>query len=641
MADSRFPWATRRRHPVIRAALIAVVVCLLHAPVQAEETGSLEDALLLIARRDAPLDERLAATTRVLESKTALDSEDLARAAAALMDEALEPAGWLALRAVDEGWISAETRARLVTLFSRAMTAKTDELRARACVLLAGDWPRGGVTELASSQDPFVRAVLERELPPAMRVETTESLWRSLGMATSDDVSQMRSGLDALVRAKETSVPFLLHFARQGLLGTPKGRMPRAARAILALGMTKDWRATPLLGKCLFSKDGWVRASAACALGDLGDPAGAVYLANYLATMGDLFRTRDQWDYPGASETSLTEAQWRQIDYFNVDGLAADALLRLGVPNAGGYLIHEKLDTSKQPYRIRVFQDAVDSLRRSLPASPWQAYNVDSGYPQREKAFRALARWWHAHRNDADLVTTTFDEDDKAYRATARRMIELLRGKDVRQFMIVKPACELLGRAATPVLIDVLATATAGPARSELATALGLVRDVRAIAPLLDVLKDKRPFVRAAAAKALVNYADDPRVVDALIATLADSKGGPRVAAMSALVAAKPSAAVLDAVNAHAADGKKKSADYQMAEIVVRLVQEGEKHWPHIEKGLADERRFTRERWWLLLRHALDLPAWVHSAKAAPDAPLVRRLSAKEAVAALKERRAR
>ena len=35
----------------------------------------------------------------------------------------------------------------------------------------------------------------------------------------------------------------------QGVLGTPQGRMPRAARAILALGMIRDRRATPVLAE--------------------------------------------------------------------------------------------------------------------------------------------------------------------------------------------------------------------------------------------------------------------------------------------------------------------------------------------------------------------------------------------------------
>jgi HEAT repeat protein len=621
----------------------------------------------VVARTDLPLAERLAAASRVIEAEERVDPDDAARAALALLADAEETACWLALRAADAGWIDPDVRERLGAAIRAALEgAETDASRARltACGALVGLRDDGLPARLTRTWPPprFVRAVLEREIgrftetaeapvtsfvdagAQSVRAALVRTLAgaRLLDQATSDDPETMRGGLDGLVepaRAKE-ALPLLLHEAWLGARAWPAGRMPRARRAVLALGVIGDRRATPALGACLVSDDGWVRAAAATALGDTGDPAGAVPLVVHLRMLGDPLKSRDQWDWPGETGTTVPEADWRQIDYFNLDCLAADSLLRLGLARAAGYLIVEKLDVSRQPHRIRVFQDAVDALRRALPEARdlVTAYNVDAGLAQRDAAFRALARWWHRNRDRTDLLAVRFDESDAGFRRAARELAERLRGMDVRQFMITKPACELLGPAMTPVLLEVLETATAGPARVELAQALALTRDPRAIPALLALTEDRLAFVRAGAAKALGTFAAHAAVAARLRAMLADPSGGPRVAAMGALVGARPSAALRADVERHTGHGEN-SPDYKVAEVVVRLVQEGPSHWPVVRAGLEDERRFSRERWWDLLRRALDLPEWVHEANRAPDDPHARRISETEVMAALKARR--
>ncbi|MDJ0522567.1 MAG: HEAT repeat domain-containing protein [Planctomycetota bacterium] len=635
-----------------------VALGVLSAPVQAEEGAADRRRLLEVARRDLPLATRLASAARALRAKADLDPELAVRAGASLLAEAPEPGAWLALRGADAGFLPREVRLETRTAIRAAWpAAQDDRARARLAALgwLLGEREMAYAEAMTAAWPPqdLVRAVLRREIgslrsaagSPVLAGDATgvrSALEASLPIAAlldtavEDDPQRMREGLDGLLAKGGAAVPLLLHEAEQGVRGEPAGRMPRAARAILVLGMLKDRRATPVLARCLQSTYGWVRAAAATALGDLGDPAGAVALAVHISTPGDLFRARDQWDYPGKSETTVAEGDWARIDYFVVDGAAADSLLRLGVPNAAGYLIHQQLDPSRQHARIRVFQDARDALRRAMPELGADRYNVDAGLPLRDAVFADLARAWREKR---DTLEPGPLEKDPGFRRAARELVANLRGTDVRTFMITKPACALLGRTVTPTLIETLEVATRGSARVALAETLGLVRDPRAIEPLLGMLKEDQAFVRARAAEALGTYVHEPRVREALIATLADPKAGPRISALKGLVGADPNPDVLAAVKKHRP--AQPSQDWAMAESAVLLVQEGAAHWPPFEAGLAHEQRYVREAHWRMLRTALDWPAYMHDAKAKPDAPHVRRVTRESVLARLEARRAR
>lgn len=629
----------------------------------AEEGGDpVARALLLAARRDVPLAERLDAAATILGAPEATDAAGTARAALGLVAEAPETAGWLVLKASDGGWIPDALRDRLVEAIEAALGADAlaphDRARLVAAGVLVGRRPADLASALTRLWPPpdLVRAVLRRDLlgsgegalpaeAEAARtaIETQREIAALLDEATLDDADRMRAGMDALLAKGEAAVPLLLHEARIGADGRPVGRMPRAVRAIVVLGMLGDRRATPVLVRGLRSPDGWVRAAAATGLGDLGDPAGAPALAEHLTNTGDVFRARDQWDYPGRSATNVSEQAWRSIDYFAVDVAAADALLRLGAKNAAGYIIHKQLDPSAKNARIRVFQDGVDALRRAFAhteAKPLvAAYNVDSGLPLRDKAFLDLAAWWHTHRDDEDVLSRSLDETDAGFRAGTRRLVDKLLGTDVRNFMITKPALELLGTAATPVLIEALAEAERGSARAEIAKTLAMVRDPRAVAALLRMAEDPLPFVRAAAFEALGAYvAADAKALAALTAGLGDAKPGPRVSALKGLVGAPPSPRLLAAVDA--ARPEHVSSDWSRAESVLRFVQEGEAHWPAIQAGLEHEDRHVREAWWRLLRAALDLPGHRHDPH--PKAPQAkRRLDKQAALAARAARGAR
>ncbi|MDA1195623.1 MAG: HEAT repeat domain-containing protein [Planctomycetota bacterium] len=642
-----------------------LLAVLLAGSARAEETDSLARALSLASRGDLPLAERLAAAARILAAREPTEAQATGRAAVALLAEAPETGGWLLLRATDAGLLSADIRARGLERLAGANLGAADaagRARLAAIGLLLGQRPEdlgARLTGVWPAPD-LVQAVLRRELgdlrtTTGARVlladadgarallDATRPAAAALDAAVSDEPGPMVAGLEALLAQGGAAWPVLEHEARLGALGTPEGRMPRAARAILVLGQMKDRRATGVLCDALGSPNGWVRVAAATALGDLGDPAGAVALAAHLTNTGDVFRARDQWDHPGATGTNVPAEAWASADYFVVDVAAADSLLRLGAPQAVGYLIHRQLDPTVKNARIRVFQDAVDALRRALAhdasASKLVAdYNVDEGLPQRDAAFLALADWWQAHRDDPGLLAVSLDESEPAFRERARRLTDELLGTDVRMFMITKPALELLGRAATPSLIEALPRAERGSARVELARALALTRDPLAIPALRGLLDDKLPFVRAAAAEALGAFVGaHPDVRAELVALLSDAKPDARVSALKGLVGSPPSPEVLAAVRA--ATPKEPSADWARAETVLRLVQEGAAQLDTVLQGLDHPDRHVREAWWALLQAALDLPPHAHDPHPAPGGTAKRRLTRAEAEAALQRRR--
>jgi HEAT repeat protein len=177
----------------------------------------------------------------------------------------------------------------------------------------------------------------------------------------------------------------------------------------------------------------------------------------------------------------------------------------------------------------------------------------------------------------------------------------------------------------------------------ELAQALMRVRDPRAVAPLLALLKEKAAFVRAAGAGALVTYTRAPEVIDALVLALDSPDCAVRVAAMQSLVTAPPSEPVRTALGAHdeAAHVQRCGADsnHAMAAAVVRLVQEGEAHWPVVKAGLSSPDRVVRRSWWDLLRLALDLYEHLYDPIPPPTAPEWRPVDEAQVLEALRARR--
>jgi hypothetical protein len=428
----------------------------------------------------------------------------------------------------------------------------------------------------------------------------------------------------------------------QATRGVPAGLEERACRAALLLGLLGRREATPTLAAALDAPDGWLQAAAATALGDLGDPAAAVALCRKIAYRGDVLRPRDQWIYPGLRETNVAPEDWDGIDYFAVDVAAADALLRMGVRGAAGWLVAEKLDPSRAWFRIRVLQDAVDALLRSLPPdAPVAAYRVDAGVPFRREAFLDLHAWWTAHRFDDPGL---FPATDEGWLAEARRLVEHLRGRSVMELQIAQESCALLGAAVTPVLLEALAGATHRVLRTEIARALGSVRDDRAVPALLQLLGEPAPVTRAVAARSLAEYADRvPAVEPTLVRLLDDPEPGVRVAALQALAGARPTATLAAVVRAHppAAFAERFGADreYEIAHTVVSLVQEGRAHWPAIAAGLKHSERAVRASWWGLLRQALGLPGSLYDPGPAPDDPEARAVDEDRVLHALGRRR--
>jgi len=97
----------------------------------------------------------------------------------------------------------------------------------------------------------------------------------------------------------------------------------------------------------------------------LGDAIGHLDRAIELARgHGELDAHALALSFKGSVE--IARGRWQE-GLSLIDEAAADALLRMGVRNAAGWLIKNKLDPSKASFRVRVLQDTVDALRRSTP----------------------------------------------------------------------------------------------------------------------------------------------------------------------------------------------------------------------------------------------------------------------------------
>jgi HEAT repeat protein len=619
-----------------------------------------------VVRTDLPVEERVAAARRLLEGPPL--GRDLAEAALhaapSLAKDAPEESLRLLVLAVDARPFLGAARDQAAKGF---LEARGEDVWTAAAMLVLRtslpdrpevyraipSWPAEGV----------LADVLRREVsPPLDSPKPDPTTWdrdtlvgalvaqisarTAMATAEEQDPATARGGLDALVEGKGNALPLLLHEAAMAAQGVPEGRLPRVTRAIAALGLVGDRRATDVLSACMEAPSGWVRVAAATALGDLGDPAAAIVLCRQLLYRGDIFRPREQWEYPGVGETTVSQADWNNVEYYVVDEAAADALLRMGVRNAAGWLIRTKLDPSKGRFRIRALQDSVDALRRSVPTSPWAQFVCDAGIPQRHDAFLALRGWWEAHRFDPSLTKSAFPEDDPGYREKLSALIENLHGK-IMELLIAHETIALLGSAATPSLIAALPGATKHLFRVELARALGDVEDLRAVPALLGLLSDDYDKVRSAAAEAAASYVDrTPEFVEPLIKMLDDPRPGPQVSALKTLSAVPPSEVVLQAVRAHPASKHEalvgdEDREYRIAEEVALLLHEGEAHWPAVKEGLKHSDRYVRRQWWDLLRRPLQLHDEVFDPNPDPTAREFREADEKEILTALRARRAK
>jgi len=642
---------------------LAAVLC---GSARAEESAADPAAdLRLAARASAPVEDRLAAARRLAAGGVVPDADRAMFAAAGLIAADPAAAGALARAALDAGEPRAEARdallaaARADGVAALPAAARRDVAAVR---VLLGDRAAGAEVLEAWPPSEFALEVLRRDAPEAdVRPDAplAATVWSThaevadlLDRAAADDTTVAWPAMDALRARRETALPLLLATAAGGP-ATPRGRVPRRVRAIVVLGACGDRRATPILAAALSDReDGWVRAAAAAALGDLGDPAAVVPLAKTLFYLGDVHRPRDSWDYPGKGNTDVPAEAWNDVDYFAVDVALCDALLRLGVAGAAEWLLRERLDPRTGRWRVRVLQDAVDAIRAAYPDAP-AGYEPDAGYPRRLAACDTLLAWWR----QGPRLARPIDEKDAGFVAASRALAESIGGKgvSVMDLQIAKRAAGLLGPAAVPALLATAAGAKSRVQRAEIASVLGTVRDRRSIEPLLALTSDPVPAVRANAAEALAAYADphDPALLsnasgvapDAIvarwIALLDDPDAGPRASALKAISSLPPRADVRDAVLAHAAAVHAENAfgDWTLAEAVVRLVQTGE-GLEQVLGVLGEPDLFRRRFVWELLRPALRLDPWSYDPAADPAGPRVRRLDAATVGAALARRRA-
>jgi len=659
---------------VVLATLAAAVAP--HSPARADEANPDAD-LRLAGRTGAPVAERLAAARRLVDGFVP-DAEAGVRAAAFLLADDPVVAAGLLRRSLDADVIPVDTLERARGAARGALAKATDPARRASIAAFAlGLGLRGEEFEpaLYAPTAPGVEAALVADaFAPAAGVASTApegaALLRAafaehrrvadlLDAASADAPDAMRAGMDGLTKLGADAVPALIRVARQAPTKTPPGRIPRRVRAIVALGLIGDRRAVDTLLPCVDDlKDvGWVRAAAAAALGDLGDPRALPALCRVLFYLGDVHRPRDSWDYPGADNTDVPAERWDTVEYYAVDCAAADAMIRLGVANAAEWLIRERLHPRSGRWRIRVLQDAVDALRRSFPDAP-RDYEPDAGLPARARAYDRLVAWWRT----GPRLAHPLDETDAGFRAGAKAIVDLIGARSVMEGQITKRAATLIGPPMLPTILEALAAAKPDAhasskrnvQRAELALVLGTLGDRRAIDPLLELTRDPVPAVRGNAILALGRFVEtdaDPRLAgeakDATaritaraIELLGDAHAAPRTAALQTLAHARPSADVLAAMRAHAAADHPENAfgDYRMAEDVVRLVQTGE-GLDAVLAQLAAPDLFVRRFEFELLRSAFDLEPDLFDPAVDPGTPRFRPFDREILVKALARRR--
>ena len=632
----------------VRVAAVLALVAAGAAPARGEETRrSIGADLRHALRAEASVEERVAAARRALEAESLEDVDAAVRLAGALAGDARgtrrDVAAELLLRARRAGGVSSDAldgALRVATTAPPGAPGPGDV----AYALAAGARTWAGEHLLSAEPTPLLLDALAFDAPeltpakaaPAVPAEawaTHVAAAELLDAAVADDPKVCWPALDELVAKKDATFALLLATAAPpgDLLPTtvplkdtnprtPAGLAARRVRAIVALGAIGDRRATGVLARTVENDhdDGWARAAAATAIGDLGDPAALKSLCHVLFYLGDLHRLFDSWDYPGLGNTDVPEARWSEVNYMAVDSAVADALLKLGVRNAGEWLARERLVPATGRWRIRVLQDAVDAIRRAFPDAP-RTYRPDGGIPDRDRAAKELLAWFAQGRP----LARPLDEKDPAVHAAVKALVEVVGQKSVMELQIAKRSIALLGPVATTVVLEAIPAATRKVQRAELTWALGAVKDRRAVGPLLALTRDPVANVRAVAAEALAVYVAgvaDPTVAGATdvptddvvrrwIEMLDDEEEGPRASATKALAAAPPRADVRAAVEAHASAAHPENAfgDYQMAERVARLVQTGE-GLDAVVGLLTDKDLYKRRFVWELLRVALVLP---------------------------------
>lgn len=655
-----------------RVALVTALVAISCRTARGGEPAPTpEGDLRLAGRIDAPVSDRIAAARRLVRSGVP-DAESGVRAAALLLPNDPPTAAALLRRSLDADVVPADTM-DLARATVRTALAKEAE-PARKASLAAFALGVGLRTEFDAALDHPLPEVVEAaaadgyDLPLGVPSASRHADWAAharfadlLDRANSDDPATARAGIDAL--ATPEAVPFLRSVARlapapepvsgprPAALRTPRGRLPRRVRAIVALGLAGDRGAVPDLIPCVddLQDDGPARFAAVTALGDLGDPRAIPALCRVIYYLGDVHRPRDSWDYPGADNTDVPADRWDSVEYYAIDVAAADALLRLGVGNAAEWLIRERLAVRTGRWRIRVLQDAVDALHRAFPDAP-KVYEPDAGVPARAAAYDALVAWWRT----GPRLARPLSETDDAVRTATRQIVATIGGKSVMELQIAKRAAALLGPPMLPAVLEGLSTSTRKVQRAELALVLGTLGDRRAVEPLLALTTDPVPAVRGNAILALARFVGteaDPRLVgearDATdrivaraLAMLSDPEGAPRTAALETLAHARPRDDVRAALEAHAAASHAENAfgDYRMTEDVVRLVQTGEGAagvLAHLEAKDLFVRRFVYE----LLRSAFDLEPDAYDPALDPGTPKHRAFDAAILARALAARR--
>ncbi|OGW29289.1 MAG: hypothetical protein A2X59_09705 [Nitrospirae bacterium GWC2_42_7] len=337
------------------------------------------------------------------------------------------------------------------------------------------------------------------------------------------------------------------------------------SEAAWSLSLSKNQKVFLPLVNALNDEDDIVKAGAAAALGNLGDPKAIPYLIKTLDNKNPEVRQKAA---SGLGELKNAGAVIPLIKSLNDKDLlvklaSADALAKIKDPRAIDPLIHALRDENTHMQSrsrmalIEIGRPAVESLINAL-ADENKGIQKEAAYAlgaiHDPRAIEPLIELLNSDKEGVSWVAARALEKYEDQRVTEALVVALRSNKVYLRSTITEVLYRYRGPLLTEHLID--ATQDKDPeVRKEAIYILDVVKDPKAVDPLIIALKDKTPIVRKAAAHSL-SFSGESKTAEALISTWNDQYSEVRLASSITLVrigvpAIKPLLAALVSKNSY------------------------------------------------------------------------------------------
>lgn len=390
------------------------------------------------------------------------------------------------------------------------------------------------------STDQAVLALLKASCHPrkSVRQNALASLEKSRHKSLEVFISALNNGDKNVRRAAATALG-QLNDARavEHLVATLADRSPQVKEAAaMALGNLGDARAVQPLTAMLRDRNVRVKQAAAVALGKLGDVRAADSLVLVLQDLESQIKKE--------AGDALRQLGGEVIEPLRAALQDGDEVARLTATAALGEIwsLPDMVLLGSSSWKARTSgAQALGQVRDLRIVEPLVAALKDSSENVREAVVKALAQVGDMRAVES-LIATLSDRDEGVRQAAITALGQL---RDVRA---VEPLITVLQRYGEDTMSIAFAAIgriwslpdvgrlgrTSSRERADGAQALGQLRDVRAVEPLIELLYDPTWSVRMAAAEAL-GQIGEVRAVEPLITLLLDRKAWVRQKTAAAL----------------------------------------------------------------------------------------------------------